>query len=92
MLPHEPVSILPGHAVLSQKWVESRPSIRVGSLSVSCAVTGHCQAAHTSHQVSRRGRQPRGFVIFGVLPERELPPPTLRISTHFDIGDIRVTD
>jgi hypothetical protein len=26
------------------------------------------------------------------LSERELPPPTLRISTHFDIGDIRVTD
>ena len=27
-----------------------------------------------------------------ILPERELPPPTLRISTHHDIGDIRVTD
>ena len=26
------------------------------------------------------------------LPEREIPPPTLRISTHFDVGDIRVTD
>jgi hypothetical protein len=24
--------------------------------------------------------------------EDELPPPTLRISTHFDIGDIRITD
>jgi len=26
-----------------------------------------------------------------ILSERELPPPTLRISTHVDIGDIRVT-
>ncbi len=26
------------------------------------------------------------------LSERELPPPTLRISTRFDIGDIRVSD
>ena len=27
-----------------------------------------------------------------ILPERELPLPTLRIRTHFDVGDIRVTD
>jgi len=27
-----------------------------------------------------------------ILHEREIPPPTLRISTHFDVGNIRVTD
>ena len=45
-----------------------------------------------------RLRLPRNVRIDGLgrpletLSQRELPPPTLRIGTHFDIGDIRVTD